>query len=506
MTAAVAVAVALCLALPMLAPARELASLSVRSKPDFAMIAEGGLHPRQLLGVVLPAMNEHTYAGLFALSLGLWSLRRGSSYPAAWLFAGVGVAGLLLMLGDHTPLFGLVYAVVPGASTFRDPARFSALWGTSTLVLAAAGLDAMLTTPPPDTVRLKWARAGGMVALACILVGEVPALDPHTHGEGLVLAGLCLAIGVVALMLGRGARMAGIVAGAMCVVDLMAYLPEGRHTREGPFPFPEGEATFAALRGVAGDLQGYRTWDEFGIHMRSGSRYGLRDFRGYQDPLSLGRYSKVIGELEKAPLLLGSFNVRWVLWAPHYLHGEGHHFLADPAKGTWAVRRAERVWEIPTALPMAYWMDRAEVASDADAALERVAAIAPAPVVVLEASAGVEGVEGTGAYAAAEKVTRRAEGLTVEVEAPAAGFVVVNEAWYPGWEAWVDGRVERIVRANALVMAVRVPAGAHRIEMAFRPWQPRVFEPLAVAAMTAVAVMGVRRRRRTKAVPSAMLG
>jgi uncharacterized membrane protein YfhO len=109
----------------------------------------------------------------------------------------------------------------------------------------------------------------------------------------------------------------------------------------------------------------------------------------------------------------------------------------------------------------------------------------------------VEAAAGTGGYRPA-RVTRRAEGLTVEVEAPAAGYVLVNEVAYPGWEARVDGEPARIARANALVMAVRVPAGAHRIEMAFRPWQPRVFEPLAVVALTAAAVMGARGRRRVE--------
>ncbi len=47
----------------------------------------------------------------------------------------------------------------------------------------------------------------------------------------------------------------------------------------------------------------------------------------------------------------------------------------------------------------------------------------------------------------------------------------------------MDGQPARIYRANSLVMAVQVPAGAHRIAMAFKPWQPRVFEPMAVAAL-----------------------
>lgn len=502
-TGAVAGAMALALSLPMLVPARELASLSVRSSPDFAMIADGGLAPRQVLGLVLPAMNDHTYVGLLALLMAAWALRRASAVPSARVFAAVGAAGLVLMLGEHTLFFRLVYLFVPGAATFRDPARYSALWGTAAVVLAAAGLDAMLKSPLRDAARWRWARAGGIAALVAITAGEVPDLDRYTHGEGLVFAGLLLAAGVCALTFGKDARVTGALIGVLCCADLFPYLPEDRHTRQGPFPFPESAATAASLREVAEvagvDLDAYRTWDEFGIHMRSGSRYGLRDLRGYQDPLSLGRYQKVINELEKTPLLLATFNVRWVLWAPHYIHGDGHHFLANPAKESWAVQRAPRVYEIRDALPMAYWVGSVEIAADADAALARVKEMAPAPVAVLEASSGREAVMGAGGYVPA-RVVRGAEALAIEVEAPAAGAVVMNEAWFPGWEARVDGEPVTIERANSLVMAVPVTAGPHRIEMAFRPWQPRVLEPLAGAALVAAGVVAVvvRKRRRSE--------
>jgi hypothetical protein len=498
---ALAALLAAALSLPMLVPGRELASLSVRAHPTYAMIAEGGLAPPELLGVVLPTLNDHLYVGLLALALALSALRRGSSYPAAWLFAAVAAAGALLMLGDHTPLFRAVYTLVPGAGQFRDPTRYSALWGTSTLVLAAAGLDALRKPAEPGSplhaARWTWARTCGLVALGFVIAGEVPDLDPRTHGEGLGRTGICLALGAVAVAVLRDARILGGAVALLFCVDLFPRLPEARHARPGPFPFPAGIETLASLRAAAGgprggELDRYRTYDEFAIHMRSGSRLMLRDFRGYQDPLSLGRYQKVLGEIDKVPLLLATFNVRWVLWAPHYLHGDGHHFLADPSQGTWAVERAPHVYEIPTALPAAYWMDGAEVAADADAALARVQSIAPGPAVVLEAISGEQAVPGTGAYAPA-LVSRGEETITVDVEAPAAGFGVINEAWYPGWEARVDGQAAPIHRANSLVMAVRVPAGRHRIALGFRPWQPRVLEPLAAAALAVVVGIWVRR-------------
>jgi hypothetical protein len=54
-------------------------------------------------------------------------------------------------------------------------------------------------------------------------------------------------------------------------------------------------------------------------------------------------------------------------------------------------------------------------------------------------------------------------------ELPRAGFVLVNEIFYPGWEATVDGQSAEILRAGHIFRALALPAGSHRIEMRFRP-------------------------------------
>ena len=57
--------------------------------------------------------------------------------------------------------------------------------------------------------------------------------------------------------------------------------------------------------------------------------------------------------------------------------------------------------------------------------------------------------------------------LAVNVAHPA--LVVLTDAFYPGWVAYVDGRETTIFRANSLFRAVEVPAGAHSVEFRFRP-------------------------------------
>jgi hypothetical protein len=49
------------------------------------------------------------------------------------------------------------------------------------------------------------------------------------------------------------------------------------------------------------------------------------------------------------------------------------------------------------------------------------------------------------------------------------GFILLNEIYYPGWQADVDGKPVEILRADGIFRALFTAAGDHRIEFRFRP-------------------------------------
>jgi len=82
---------------------------------------------------------------------------------------------------------------------------------------------------------------------------------------------------------------------------------------------------------------------------------------------------------------------------------------------------------------------------------------------------------------------------------------VVNESFFPGWEARVDGGAhETILLANGIVRGIVVGAGSHRVEFAYRPRSFRWGAAISLTSALAVAAAAIwcaRGERRETAEP-----
>jgi hypothetical protein len=61
--------------------------------------------------------------------------------------------------------------------------------------------------------------------------------------------------------------------------------------------------------------------------------------------------------------------------------------------------------------------------------------------------------------------------VTLAVDAPSGGYVVLNDVWHHWWQVEIDGRPAEILRANVLFRAVAVPPGRSTVRFVFRPLQ-----------------------------------
>jgi hypothetical protein len=84
------------------------------------------------------------------------------------------------------------------------------------------------------------------------------------------------------------------------------------------------------------------------------------------------------------------------------------------------------------------------------------------------------------------------------------GFVVISQAAWKGWRAYVDGRPAKIVRANHAFLGVFVPAGHHAVRVVYWPQSfviGRMITFLTLALLITAALVGrirahVESRRR----------
>jgi hypothetical protein len=159
---------------------------------------------------------------------------------------------------------------------------------------------------------------------------------------------------------------------------------------------------------------------------------------------------------------------------------------------------------VPGARPRAYAVDGVVFAAGEDAALRTLLdpAFDPQRTVVLVESAG-DSAARSSASAFTSNVRLEhigADRVRLEASLSAPGFVVLADAWTPGWAAQVDGREAPVLRANVAFRAVPVPAGRHSVVLRYRApglIPGLVLSGLTVFALVAMALGSKARRRET---------
>src|SRR5277367_3428 len=83
------------------------------------------------------------------------------------------------------------------------------------------------------------------------------------------------------------------------------------------------------------------------------------------------------------------------------------------------------------------------------------------------------------------KLTTVANGsMTVSANTKTPQLLITSDAYYPGWEAQIDGKPTHIYQADYLFRAVLVPAGEHTVHFEYKP--KSLENGLAISALSAL--------------------
>lgn len=522
---ALAAAVALVAATQLLVmlPTRELLAASPRAvrTVEFALSGYCAVKPVMHSLLVPNTSWSGSNLGLVTMALaGCIALRRPLRDGGAPLFfLAAGAMFLTLSFGGETPVLAWAVRNLPGFNMFRVSCRYAMGFGLFAACAAAYGLALLfeLRARPPLRRLFVPALVGVTVVLLVRWILELAphaAADPAYPRRPWLIVALSLG-GMVGVLFLPRRRAAGVVA---ALLPLLVVVDTTEHFLRAPGfePRPDNLQDRAKVASLDG-LDEYRVYDEFLLEQRAGSRLGLREFRGYpaNDPLTLSDYVTVVNAGIHAPQVLAEYNIRYIFYGPHSLKGWNRKQLAgapdELAPGRFR-RLGPAIFEALAPAPMAAWYGGVQVVPrgvvmSAVGAARDTAGVRRVAVIAAEEAAR------SGLAAALDPMTRAAappsvpgrvthlstEEVEVEIEAPAAGVVVLNEVMFPGWRVEVDGRPERGFAVDLFLRGVVVPAGFHRVRWVYRPpaWGMLValwWTGMSIFLLAGVASLGPGRR------------
>ena len=171
-----------------------------------------------------------------------------------------------------------------------------------------------------------------------------------------------------------------------------------------------------------------------------------------------------------------------------------------------------KIYENLNVLPRAFVVPRARVADDDSTALEAMQdpAFDPSSEVVLHLDgdpndsqidqqrllpgAGLAARELSGAEATIAQY--RPERVVIDVGLDEPGYLVLTDAWYPGWQASVDGEPVAVHRADLIFRAIALEPGKHRVTFVFRPLSWLVGTVASLFGLVLLIVISARSFRR----------
>lgn len=468
------------------------------------------------------------YAGIVPLVLalvGLMFAQRGDRF--FWL--AIGLAGVGLALGKALFLYPVAYWLVPGLAYFRVPARFLCWYALAVAALAAVGLDRLRQGLPGSrpwtgfsvlaatitvgaiywaaggtvaTGFIRWLAEGAMRSATFFPVAKRPMV-PGVVGDVAISEGrrfLVFWVGAIILIILSRSRRSMVPFAAtslvlLSVVDLfsfgMGFYPTTqpaslyrRTTTANVLDVGSGAYrilttpgfSFAAWSGTMTFTAGLNTSED----LASFRHTLLPNMNVQEDVPNVVGYSPIVVRTPQQFISLAIRQAAQNGGVSPLLDFLGTRYIFSPASLAFPLRKVPgarfNVWQNDNALPRGYLVTRYIVEPDAKRRGELlVGGIDLRRVVILErvpsADFGLVETSNPG------RIIRRSYGLnevSFDLELIHPAILVLSDAYYTGWQAFVDGVRQPVHRANHAFRAVFLPANAKRVEFVYAPDSARL--------------------------------
>jgi hypothetical protein len=485
-----------------------------------------------------PFKHNSEYGGALVFILGIAAVAGLKGDTRRWGFAAMVALALLYALGAGTPVFRLLYSIVPGLKNFRAPSLASFIAIAGLTILAALLLNRTLATGDARARRvmsrafLIGAAAALLVAVMTLGAGQglydtwrslfgtvevgdraaaFAANQMRITGSALLVALMC-ALGWGSLSLwAKGtlhARHVVMILTAVTALDLLRV--DSRYIQVvsyGDF-FPPDPGIEALRDRLA---SGERVLSVGGVYPEGFlATYGVPEVFGYHGNqlrwynaltrFDIRQAARTAADLEQYWLAflnsgaLRALAARYVL-LPGQVELPGYRLLgADQRVAVYANEgAAPGVAVVP------------EVQVEPDSARRITLLWSPTfdPSKTALVEQPVQALGQAGGTGTATIEGNGEDTLAVRARASGPALLTISRTYHPSWTAEIDGVPAPVIRANHALMAVPLTrSGDHRVVLRYRPKIVQVAAGLTAAtwivvllATAAAAALGLRQRR-----------
>ena len=475
------------------------------------------------------------YLGLFPLLLALAHCRSWREKPIGFLVLTL-VIFFLMALGYYSPLYRLAWAAIPPYRIFRYPEKHLAV-ATFALAALAAFSFQRRAVQAPETTKPAWLRAwmiltaGLLAVFVILLVSSAPLaariadflsqnyqfpIEPsfirhsllHATGRSLVVAIAFLLLFLLAQRFERVKRKLAPILILLTLADLLQLGQAQLIGTDPSFYTFEPMASRIIRQAQAGSSEKFhiyrpsnssrpvglsypqvqseseqdKYWQKDTLIPNSTMAEGLESITG-NDPAELTRF-RLFRSQPVQPLTLRMLNVKYFL--DGLVNGELKVLPNFSVVGQDSARNLV-VYQNNGYFPRAFFVDGVVAAKDEDEALNLLStADFNLNVILLRPESGPRPGR---LFLPAEIKRYQNQKIEVTISNPVAGYLVLSDSYFPGWQAWVDGKPARILLANYLVRAVGLEPGIHEVVFRYRPWSWRIGKMVSLISLLLFGAM-----------------
>ncbi len=436
----------------------------------YSVHARYSLQVVTLLGIVFPGFTESVdpYIGVTAFTLALLGLAMSWRNRSVRLLAAVALSGVILSLGKASIFHGVLYSLAPLLEKARTPAMAIFLFNLGISPLVAFGLDGVL-----DRLSCVWLRRASLILLgaAGLILALLFGLLVSRHPAGLNLDNRVMITALAAVLAAGllfGWKNGGLVPRAVWLGFLGVVLLELGASGSHDLPHrldTDRNKNLVRMTQHADIVKFLREQPAYfrvdvnneDIPHNFGDWHGIDTVAGFLASLTTNMWDLEVHRRASQRLLAVRFTVTSAPARPGerevFTGRDGLHVYENPGAfpWTWTVHETVR---IDASSPTGGLLDTVDFDLRTKALLRE----QPPELATCTEADKVE-------------ISRRHPlRVVLMAQMGCRGMLILSETFFPGWQAIVDGRPERIYEAYGALRGVVLERGSHLVEFRYRPW------------------------------------